>query len=57
VRLDDFVVSVVPWGQHFRDEPDLCQACLIEIAKKGVAFQRVTLLDSLSSPLSKKEGE
>jgi hypothetical protein len=57
VRLDDFVVSVVPWGQHFRDEPDLCQACLIEIAKKGNAVQRVTLLDSLSSPPSKKEGK
>jgi hypothetical protein len=46
LRLDDFVVVVLASG-YFRDERDLCPACLIEIAKKGNAL----------SPPSKKEGE
>jgi hypothetical protein len=47
LQLDDFAVSVHAYGQHLSDEPDLCPACLIEIAKKGNAL----------SPPSKKEGE
>jgi len=47
LRLDDFVVVVLASGRHFPDEPDLCPACLIEIAKKGNAL----------SPPSKEEGQ
>jgi len=46
LQLDDFAVSVHAYGQHLSDEPDLCPACLIEIAKKGNAL-----------PPSKEEGQ
>lgn len=57
LRLGDFVVSVTAWGKHFRDEPDLCPVCLIEIAKNGNVCQRETFLESFASLPSKKEGE
>lgn len=35
LRLDDFAVSVHAYGQRLSDAPDLCQACLTEIASNG----------------------
>lgn len=52
LALDDFIVIVTAAGRY-RNEPDLCPACLNEIAKSGKIVEREPMFDSLSSPPSK----